>query len=117
LKRSIQINGVNGLCITKLDVLDGIEKIGLCIGYELNGTFKDVLPRGSEAVAQCVPVYEYFEGWTQSTVGIKVWEQLPPQAQAYLKRVEELVQTPIDMVSTGPDRDETILLRHPFKKN
>jgi adenylosuccinate synthase len=115
LKRSIQINGVNGLCITKLDVLDGLEQIGLCVGYDLNGKFWDVLPRGAELVANCTPVYEYFEGWTQSTVGITNWDLLPPQAQAYLKRVEEISQTPIDMVSTGPDRDETILLRHPFK--
>jgi len=115
LKRSIQINGVNGLCMTKLDVLDGLEQIGLCVGYDLNGKFWDVLPRGAELVANCTPVYEYFEGWTQSTVGITDWNLLPPQAQAYLKRIEEISQTPIDMVSTGPDRDETILLRHPFK--
>ena len=114
LKRSIQINGLTGLCITKLDVLDGLKEIGLCTGYTLDGQKLDVLPRGADAVARCVAIYEYFPGWTESTVGITQWEKLPVQAQNYLKRVQELVQTPIAMVSTGPDRNETILLQHPF---
>jgi adenylosuccinate synthase len=114
LKRSIQINGVSGLCMTKLDVLDGLEKIGLCTGYHLGGEILDVLPRGADAVARCVPIYEYFPGWTQSTVGITEWDKLPIEAQNYLRRIEELAQTPIAMVSTGPDREETILLQHPF---
>ena len=114
LKRSIQINGVSGLCITKLDVLDGLEKIGLCTGYHLDGEVLDVLPRGADAVSRCEPIFEFFPGWTQSTVGITQWEKLPVEAQNYLRRVEELAQTPIAMVSTGPDREETILLQHPF---
>jgi adenylosuccinate synthase len=114
LKRSIQINGVSGLCMTKLDVLDGLKEIGLCVAYKLDGETLDVLPRGADAVARCEPVYEFFPGWTQSTVGITQWDKLPKEAQTYLKRIEEIAQTPIAMVSTGPDREETILLQHPF---
>ncbi|AKC70391.1 adenylosuccinate synthase [Pandoraea oxalativorans] len=115
LKRSIQINGVTGLCMTKLDVLDGLETVRLCVGYKIDGKAIDILPRGAVDVARCEPVYEDFPGWTQSTVGVTEWDQLPVQAQNYLKRIEEVSGIPIDMVSTGPDRDETILLRHPFK--
>lgn len=115
LKRSVQINGVSGLCMTKLDVLDGLETIKLCVGYELDGKRVDILPRGSDAVAACVPVYEEFPGWNESTFGAKTWDALPEAARVYLKRIEEVVGIPIDMVSTGPDRDETILLRHPYQ--
>ncbi|EON12041.1 MULTISPECIES: adenylosuccinate synthase [Pandoraea] len=115
LKRSIQINGVTGLCMTKLDVLDGLETVRLCVGYKIDGKMIDILPRGAVDVARCEPVYEDFPGWTQSTFGVTSWDQLPVQAQTYLKRIEEVSGIPIDMVSTGPDRDETILLRHPFK--
>ncbi|EKZ99893.1 adenylosuccinate synthase [Cupriavidus metallidurans] len=115
LKRSVQINGVSGLCMTKLDVLDGLETIKLCVGYELDGKRVDILPRGSDAVAACVPVYEEFPGWNESTFGVKTWDALPEAARVYLKRIEEVVGIPIDMVSTGPDRDETILLRHPYQ--
>ncbi len=115
LKRSVQINGVSGLCMTKLDVLDGLETLNLCVGYELDGKRVDILPRGSDAVAACVPVYEEFPGWNESTFGVKTWDALPEAARVYLKRIEEVVGIPIDMVSTGPDRDETILLRHPYQ--
>jgi adenylosuccinate synthase len=116
LRRSIQINGVSGLCITKLDVLDGLEEVKLCVGYKVDGKHADLLPRGASEVARCEPVYETFGGWTESTIGITQWSQLPANAQAYLARVQEVAGVPIDMVSTGPDRDETILLRHPFKE-
>ncbi|MFJ2991747.1 adenylosuccinate synthase [Pandoraea sp. NPDC087047] len=115
LKRSIQINGVTGLCMTKLDVLDGLETVRLCVGYEFDGKSVDILPPGAVDVARCVPIYENFKGWDKSTVGVTSWDKLPLEAQAYLKRIEEVSGIPIDMVSTGPDRDETILLRHPFK--
>ncbi|SDV51406.1 adenylosuccinate synthase [Chitinasiproducens palmae] len=115
LRRSIQINGVSGLCITKLDVLDGFEEVQLCIGYRVNGEEVALLPRGAAAVAECEPIYERFPGWSESTVGINDWAALPANARAYLERVEAIVGVPIDMVSTGPDRDETILRRHPFK--
>ncbi|PLZ02724.1 adenylosuccinate synthase [Burkholderia sp. WAC0059] len=115
LRRSIQINGVSGLCITKLDVLDGFDEVRLCVGYRIDGKDADILPRGASEVARCEPVYETFGGWKESTIGITQWSALPPNAQAYLSRVQEVAGVPIDMVSTGPDRDETILLRHPFK--
>ena len=115
LRRSIQINGVSGLCITKLDVLDGLDEVNLCVGYKIDGKSVDLLPRGAAEVALCEPVYETFGGWKESTIGITQWSQLPANAQAYLTRVQEVAGVPIDMVSTGPDRDETILLRHPFK--
>jgi adenylosuccinate synthase len=115
LRRSIQINGVSGLCMTKLDVLDGLDEVKLCVGYKVDGKDCDILPRGATEVERCVPVYETFGGWKESTVGIKEWDKLPANARAYLTRVQEVAGVPIDMVSTGPDRDETILLRHPFK--
>lgn len=115
LRRSIQINGVSGLCMTKLDVLDGLEEVQLCVGYKIDGKNVDLLPRGTTDVARCEPVYEIFAGWKESTVGIDRWDGLPATARAYLTRVQEVSGVPIDMVSTGPDRDETILLRHPFK--
>lgn len=119
LKRSIQINGVSGLCVTKLDVLDGVETLRLGVGYKLSGRdgdeFRSILPVGADELACCEPIYEEMPGWAESTVGIKDFEQLPIPAQAYLKRVEEVCEVPIDMISTGPDRQETIVLRHPFK--
>jgi adenylosuccinate synthase len=115
LRRSIQINGVSGLCMTKLDVLDGLDEVKLCVGYKVDGKDADLLPRGASEVARCEPIYETFGGWKESTIGITQWDQLPANAQAYLMRVQQVAGVPIDMVSTGPDRDETILLRHPFK--
>ncbi len=115
LKRSIQINGVSGLCVTKLDVLDGIEEIKICTGYRIDGRFSDILPVGADDLERCEPVYESLPGWKESTVGVKRFEALPTAAQAYLKRMEALCGVPVDMISTGPDREETIVLRHPFK--
>ena len=115
LKRSIQINGVSGLCVTKLDVLDGIEEMKICTGYRIDGRFSDILPVGADDLERCEPVYESLPGWKESTVGVKRFEALPTAAQAYLKRMEALCGVPVDMISTGPDREETIVLRHPFK--
>jgi len=114
LKRSIQLNGVSGLCITKLDVLDGVESVKLCVGYEVEGKLSDILPVGAEELARCVPVYEEMAGWKESTVGAKQKDALPTAARDYLARIEALTGVPIDLISTGPDRDETIVLRHPF---
>ncbi len=114
LKRSIQLNGVSGLCITKLDVLDGAEVLKICVGYKVEGKVSDILPVGAEELALCVPMYEEMPGWRESTVGVKVHEGLPKAARDYLKRIETLCGVPIDMISTGPERDETIVLRHPF---
>jgi len=115
LKRSVRLNGISGLCITKLDVLDGLETIQLGVGYRVNGEFRDVLPYGAHAVAQAQPVLEELPGWSESTVGITEYAKLPAAARRYLERVAEVCGVPIDLVSTGPDRNETIVLRHPLK--
>ena len=114
LRRSAKINGLTGLCITKLDVLDGIPELDICTGYELDGQMVDLLPVGADDVARCKPVYETLPGWSESTFGISRWEDLPENARVYLKRLETLCGVPVDIVSTGPERDETIVLRHPF---
>jgi adenylosuccinate synthase len=115
LKRSIQINGVSGLCVTKLDVMDGMETVRIGVGYTIDGQFSDILPVGAESLEGCVPVYEDMPGWSASTVGVKRYEELPLEARNYLQRIAQICEVPVDMVSTGPDRDETIVLRHPFK--
>ena len=115
LRRSGRINGLTGLCITKLDVLDGLEELNICTGYRLDGKVIDLLPIGADEVARCEPIYETMPGWSETTVGAKRWEDLPANAQAYLNRLELLCQVPIAIVSTGPERDETILRQHPFK--
>ena len=114
LKRSIQINGVSGLCITKLDVLDGVEAVKICVGYEVEGKMSDILPVGAEELERCVPVYEELPGWMESTVGVKDYKGLPKPARKYLRRIEELCAVPVDLISTGPDREETIVMRHPY---
>jgi adenylosuccinate synthase len=114
LTRSLQLNGVDGLCITKLDVLDGLPEVKIATGYLVNGEPLALLPSGADAVAECVPVYETLPGWSESTVGVKTFDALPANARAYLERIEALAGVPIAMVSTGPDRTETILRRHPF---
>ncbi len=115
LKRSMIINGVSGLCITKLDVLDGLPEIKVCVGYRLGGRQIDILPLDADDIRACEPVYESFPGWTQTTAGLTDWDALPANARAYLGRVRELIGAPIAMVSTGPDREHTIMLRHPFQ--
>ena len=115
LKRAIQINGISGLCVTKLDVLDGLESLRICVGYKLDGVTSDILPVGAETLANCEPIYEELPGWTDSTVGVKTLEGLPANARAYLQRMEQLCEVPIDIISTGPEREETIVRRHPFE--
>ncbi len=96
-------------------MLDGLAEINMCVGYELNGERIDILPLDGDEIVACQPIYEVFPGWTESTFGVTRWEQLPANARAYLKRVEEVIGAPIAMVSTGPDREHTILLQHPFQ--
>ena len=115
LKRSMIINGVSGVCITKLDVLDGLPEIKICVGYDLHGRRIDILPLDADDIFACQPVYENFAGWSEPTVGLTQWDQLPLNARRYLERVQQCMDAPIDMVSTGPDREQTILLRHPYK--
>jgi adenylosuccinate synthase len=114
LKRSITLNGVRGLAVMKLDVLDGLETIRLCVAYRRGGELLSMLPAGADALAECEPVYEDLPGWKTSTVGARTWSDLPANAQRYLQRLSEVAGAPIDMVSTSPDRLDTILLRDPF---
>ncbi|WP_284617008.1 adenylosuccinate synthase [Aquabacterium humicola] len=115
MKRSMIINGISGLCITKLDVLDKLQEIKVCIGYKLDGRDIDILPLDADEIAACEPVFETFPGWQESTFGVTSYDRLPANARAYLERVQALIGAPIDMISTGPDREHTIVLRHPYK--
>ncbi len=115
LRRSAQLNGLSGLCLTKLDVLDGLETIKICVGYKMDGKEIPIFPSNGEDASRCEPIYEEMPGWTENTIGTRSMDALPANAQAYIKRIEELVGKPVDMVSTGPDREETLVLRHPFK--
>ena len=114
LKRSAQVNGLSGLCITKLDVLDGLTELQLCVGYELYGEQIDILPLGADDIARCKPVYETLPGWSDTTVGVTEYDKLPEQARKYLQRIEETTGVPVHVISTSPDRDHTIMMRHPF---
>ncbi len=114
LKRSAQVNGLSGLCITKLDVLDGLTELKLCVGYMLDGEEIDILPVGADDIARCEPIYETLEGWSDSTVGVTQYDKLPFNARLYLQRIEQVTGVPIHIVSTSPDRDHTIMVRHPF---
>jgi adenylosuccinate synthase len=114
LRRSLEINSVTGICITKLDVLDGLETLRIGVSYRLNGSSIDAPPVGADLIEQCEPEYLEMPGWQESTVGARSLEALPQAAQDYLAKIEELCETPVDIISTGPDRDETIIRRHPF---
>jgi adenylosuccinate synthase len=114
LKRSAQVNGLSGLCITKLDVLDGLVELRLCTGYHMDGELIDILPMGADDIERCTPVYETMPGWSQSTVGVTDYNALPVAARLYLQRIEQVTGVPIHMVSTSPDRDHTIMMRHPY---
>ena len=114
LRRAVVNNSITGLCITKLDVLDGLETIKICTGYEIDGQVEASPPLLVDRYADCRPVYEEMPGWTESTVGVTDLNRLPPAARSYLKRVEEILQVPVHIISTGPGRAENILIRHPF---
>ncbi|AZS50035.1 adenylosuccinate synthase [Entomomonas moraniae] len=115
LRRSIEINSISGLCLTKLDVLDGLDTIKICTGYkDAQGNLLTEAPSDADSYLGLIPVYEEMPGWSESTFGAKSLEELPANAIAYIKRLGELVDAPIDVISTGPDRNETITLRHPF---
>ncbi len=114
LRHANRINSLSGLCITKLDVLDGLDTVKICTAYRRNDEILQTLPMGAEAVAGCEPIYEEVPGWSEATQGARELSDLPQNARDYLRRIEELVDAPIEIVSTGPDRVETICLRHPF---
>jgi len=114
LRRAVEINGISGLCITKLDVLDGLDTVRVATGYRVKGERRDLLPVGAEALSICAPIYEEHPGWKESTAGVKSFDELPKNAQSYLRRLEVLAGAPIAIISTGPDRLETIVQKHPF---
>ncbi|HEV7608884.1 MAG TPA: adenylosuccinate synthase [Steroidobacteraceae bacterium] len=114
LRRSIIHSSVSGLCLTKLDVLDGLDSLQICVGYESDGKTSKEPPMYADAFADVEPVYEEMPGWKESTIGVTSYDGLPKNARAYLERLQELAGVPIDIISTGPDRDQTIVLRHPF---
>ncbi|MCK5002474.1 MAG: adenylosuccinate synthetase, partial [Gammaproteobacteria bacterium] len=96
------------------DVLDGLETLKLCTSYKYNGDMLELPPLGADAIEQCEPVYEEMPGWTESTEGVRDYDSLPENAKKYLVRMQEIVGVPVDIISTGPERDETIILNHPF---
>ena len=115
VRQSLKISGVDGIALTKLDVLDGFESLKVCTGYEVNGKTYDYLPAGMENQAAATPIYEEMEGWSDSTEGARSWADLPAAAVKYVRRVEELIETPVALVSTSPERDDVILMRDPFQ--
>jgi len=114
LRRAQQINGISGTCITKLDVMDGLETVKICTAYQCNGQTLETPPSDADDLANCQPIYEEMPGWSETTAGARSMDDLPKNALDYLKRIEEVAGTRIDIVSTGADRDDTIILRHPF---
>lgn len=115
MKRAIQINSISGFCLTKLDVLDGLDEIRICIGYKMpDGKVLDVPPMAAEGYENVEPVYESMPGWSDNTFGVTEVENLPQAARDYIKRIEEVTGVPVDIISTGPDRSETMILRHPY---
>lgn len=115
MRRAIQINSISGFCLTKLDVLDGLEELKICTGYEMkDGSVLEVSPMAAEAFEEATPIYETLPGWTENTFGVQSLDGLPQAALDYIKRIEELTGVPVDIVSTGPDRNETIIKVHPF---
>jgi adenylosuccinate synthase len=115
MRRTNQLNGVTGLCVTKLDVLDGFDTIRVCTAYRYEGKLRTTPPSGADALAKCEPVYEEVPGWKESTLGVRQFDKLPVNAQKYLKKIEEFTEARIDLISTGAERDDTIILRHPFE--
>jgi adenylosuccinate synthase len=114
LRRAMQINSITGICVTKMDVLDEVETIKICVAYELDGERMEVPPINTTDFARCTPIYEEHEGWMSKTFGITQYDDLPEKAKAYLKRMEELLEVPADIISTGPDRDHTMIVRNPY---
>jgi len=114
LRRAMQINSITGICVTKMDVLDEVETIKICMAYELDGERMEVPPINTTDFARCTPIYEEHEGWMSKTYGITEYDDLPEKAKAYLKRMEELLEVPADIISTGPDREHTMVIRNPY---
>ncbi len=116
VRQMVKVSGITGIALTKLDVLDGLDELKICVGYTLNGEALDYLPYGMEDQAGVEPVYEILEGWQDTTFGARSWADLPATAIKYVRRIEELIGTPVALLSTSPERDDTILVRDPFVK-
>jgi adenylosuccinate synthase len=115
MKRAVQLNSITGFCLTKLDVLDGLETLRICIGYkDKQGNISIIPPLAADGYDLITPVYEDMPGWSDNTYGVTTYEGLPKAAQDYVKRIEEITGVPIDIISTGPDRADTMVLRHPY---
>ena len=114
VRQAIKVGGIDGIALTKLDVLDGLKEIGICTGYRINGEVFDHLPSSMAQQAAAQPVYEMLEGWTDSTEGARSWADLPATAIKYIRRIEELIEAPVTLLSTSPERDDTIMVRDPF---
>ena len=115
VKQTCTTSGVSGIALTKLDVLDGFSSISICVGYELDGQRIEFLPMASAQQSRCIPIYEVMEGWSDSTEGARSWNDLPSQAVKYVRRVEELIGCPVAILSTSPERADTILVTDPFE--
>jgi adenylosuccinate synthase len=115
VRQAVAVNGINGIALTKLDVLDGLDEIKVCTGYKLSGDLIDYLPAAQAAQAAVEPVYETLEGWKDTTAGARSWAQLPAQAIKYVRYIEELIGCPVALLSTSPERDDTILVTDPFQ--
>jgi adenylosuccinate synthase len=115
MRKSAQLNSLSGICLTKLDVLDGLDKIGICTAYKINGQVTETAPLGADQYEACEAVIEEMPGWTGTTVGITEFDKLPENAKAYIARIEKLVGVKVTILSTGPDRNETIVLENPFE--
>ena len=114
VRQANAVAGITGMALTKLDVLDGFETLKICTGYEVDGRMLDHFPSDAAAQAACAPVYEEMPGWSESTYGARSWADLPANAVKYIRRVEELTKTPVTLLSTSPERDDTILVTDPF---
>ena len=114
VRQTCATSGVNGIAFTKLDVLDGFDTLKICVGYELDGERMDYLPIAADHQARCKPIYEEIDGWSESTEGARSWADLPANAIKYVRRVEELIECPVALLSTSPEREDTILVRDPF---
>ena len=114
LRRTVQVCGLSSLCITKLDVMDGLDTVKICTEYELEGKTVSLPPYGADNMERCIPVYEELPGWSESSEGVRQYDKLPSNALAYIKRIEELSGLPVSIISTGAERDDTIILQHPF---
>ena len=114
VRQAIKVGGITGIALTKLDILDGFDEIKVCVAYRHRGEIKNFLPASATAQAEVEPVYESFPGWQESTRGARSWANLPANAIKYVKRVEELIEAPVALLSTSPEREDTILVRDPF---